>query len=1764
MSKTIDQKVVEMRFDNAQFEKGVAQTLASTEKLKSGLDFDGVNASVSSQLSGIGTSLENLEYRFSAFGSFIFGIKAKIINAFAEMAKGLTNFAITGPIKAGFEKYEKMMDSIQIVMSATRDQWEDQGEQMEYVTEQIEKLNWYTDETSYSLTDMTNNIGKFTSAGIDLEDAVVAMQGIGSWAGQSGASVEQMNRAMYNLSQAMALGSVRVQDWMSIENANMATLEFKQTAIQTAIELGTLKEKADGTVVAIDQYGKEVEVTAETFRSTLATGWFSKEVLTETLGVYGNFVEELHQAVDETGLTTTELLGHIDDYKEALENGEDMTKWVQDLAKSENITNVNALGGALESLSSDYYELGRSAFKASQECRRFSQVTDALKDAMSTAWMGIFTAIFGDYLESKELWSSIAEELYEVFVDPLNNIRRIFESWGDLGGREALLDALWGMWDAIKPVITIIQDGLKDLFPDQFDILKFTYQLRDFAENMQMIDFPWYSEIQNIKDGVQSLVNTIKNLGKFLSQIGETISGAWEKIFPKRGDKDFFSITEVFRDVSAWLEKMSEKLIMSEEQMGKLERAFSGVFAVLDILKEFIFAVAEAFGMITEESEGFGDGILDGAAAIGDFLVQVRDWIKENDVWRKGIKAVIDWIKDIPNKLNAVSMALFNMPLGDLWNKIKDGASKAWETIKDFFINLPIYADQACQAIFNMSLEDVWTNIKQAASDAWETLKEIVGKIVALFKKPEESTGGAGEGIVETLPSGEDAEPVETFADKIANSFQKIKDGWEVVKPYFEEIGNMIKNTNFEFPSLENLGEAGKTGGVIAILGGIAAVIWKFVAAFTKLDKEKTAIVNSVKYMFTSIGDAAKALKQNIQAQTFKTIATAILEIAAAIFILAILPQDKMVGAGLAIAGLFYELAYVFETVTNIKASEKKMAEIRKVIDALSVILAVIIAGIFVIATQTDITAAITAAFMIGILLLEVAGILEIFDSIRGNEKKAQQVVAMIDAVAIVIASMGAAIMMATMFGSWEQIAAAGAVMAIMLAEIELFLLNLDKVKTSAINIPAILAVMTGIGEVLLAMGTALLIATAGNADWTQLAAAGVAMSLMMLSIAGAMKIMPEEKIMRKTASVLVIASGAFKKMGDALAVVANSGADWQTIAVSGLVLAGMLEAIALAFRIMPESESILKSAAAIAVASFGILMMAEALAILGQLNLQQIGVALLGLLGALILVLVAGAAANYVGAGLLILGGALALIGAGAMMAGAGLWLVAQAMQTLFSLDANGVNTMILAIQAFFGILPSLLEQVARGILAFMQVFVNAREAIKEMFVGTFTTIIEAYMEVMPQFINAVVETIMQILEAYRTIMPEVVLAVTETLVAILEALTTLLPALFDFLYELFMSIDTFVRETAPTFVATVMFVLNLLFIALDTFTRANLPKLVDLITFVVGELCRSIAETTSVITATIIGMLIDLLNQVLANIGEVISLSVQIGIEIICGFMDGIAESIPDVIDSAMNLLLAFINGISDAIDKYAPQLKEALDKLVTSIKNGICTLLGIPTGGGNSSIFNGFGGNIIDGLIAGVKAGMDAVKNAVEGVANAAVNTFKSVLGIASPSKVFKKMGNFMDEGLVIGLNEYSDKVADASENVGNTAISSMSSAIANISSTLEDSMDANPTIRPVLDLTDITAGVDTMNSMFNNDYALGLSDNADNYIASQIAKKEAMLNMVAEMKNRSDNALINPAMNQQNTFNITGDDPKTIAEEVSKVLQNQVDRRNAVWA
>ena len=1758
MSKTIDQKVVEMRFDNAQFEKGIAQSTNSLNKFKSALDFDGLS---SSGLKSIQNGFSQLEVSISGTANGFTALEEIAIGALRSIGSGIVTLAekyvsgLLNNLKAGYGRYEEMMKSTQTIMYALRDQWDDQGAEMEYVNAQLERLNWYTDETSYNLTDMTNNIGKFVAAGIPLEDAVSDMMGIASWAALSGQNAEAASRAMYNLSQAMGMGKLTTVDWRSIENANMATREFKNVAIETGLALGTLYGDIDDYVYAIDQYGHEIAVTSDTFRNTLAAGWLDKDVLSATLQKYGDFAVKLGEYAEQTGIETTKLLEYLDIADEGkifdwdLEDNEaELNAWFDNFFKENKIAldQQDSLREMMYNLSGSYYDLGKAAFKAGQESKTFSDSLGYTKDAVSTAYMNIFQKIFGNYLESKELWTNVSEWMYSLLVQPVQELGEKFENLYNIGGFDKLKDALTNIVETIIRVKEAIGEGFDKVFKD--DGAKSLFFMLDkvleITEKIKLDDK--YFEFDKVALAAESVARVFNRLLISIGNIKNAIAGAWEKIFPKKDShRGITSMANAIRDAAAWIEKLSEKFVINEERSKKLERAFAGLFAILDIVRQLFVAIISPFRDLETETGNLGDNILEGAASIGDWLVSVRDWLAENQIFQKAVDKLVE-----------------------IWGNIKPYVVMAWEAVKDFFTHLPEYAEQASQKLFGLSLEELWEKIKGAALDAWEALKKFFGWLLGMFSKTGEDGEETSEEIAEGLTEGfteEKTKPITEFMESITGKLDELKSTWQEVKPYVDEFFNMFKE-NIEWPDFDELAEGGKKLSVIAILAGIAAIIWNFVRALTKLDKEKSMIVNSIKYMFTSIGDAAKALKKNIQAQTFKTIATALLEVAAAIFILALLPQDKMLEAAAVIVFVMGELGLVFAMITGISASEKRLDAMKKVMLSLELLLATMIGGIIAIALTTDIASAESAAIMIGGLIAVVAGLLTVIAKMQGNASNIKKLVPVIDSVAILIGAMGASLMLATAFGNPMSIAAAGLSMSLMLGEIIWFFQQLNNSEMKSMTkakVDKLVKVMTSVSILIGAMGTALFIATMGGADWKALGMAGASMAGMLISLAFALRLMPDKKNMDEMAVSLITASVAMMMMGNALALATMGGADWKSLGMAGAVMAGMILALALAFKIMPDSGKMIKAAAGLAVASASLILIAGALAILSQLNLSQVGISLLALAGAIVVVLAAGLAANFIGGGLLILGAAIALIGAGAMMAGAGLWLVAEAMQTLFSLDPEGVNTIMLALQAFFTMLPFFLQQVAVGILAFLEVFVNAREAIKEMFVGTFTTILEAYLEVMPKVVQAVVETITQILGAYRTIMPQVVAAVTETLIAILDSLITVLPKVFEFLTALFYEIVAFTIETAPTFVETVFFVLQLLFDKLVEFTYANLPKLVDLITFVVTELCRSIAETTAVIVATLIAMLIDVLEQVLANIGTIVALSVEIAIEIIVGLLDGLAEGIPRLANAGIDCLLAIINGIADGLEERADDIRDTMYNVAQSLINAFKTVLGIDS---PSTVFSGFGENIMQGLIDGINSLLSKAKETITDVATSVSDWFKDVLQIESPSKVFKKYGKYIDEGLSRGISDNSWLARIATEEMGEDTINSMSNVLSGLNDVIEDGMDTQPTIRPVLDLTNVEEGISTMDSMFENSQTMSMAQNSGADANGQVSRYTPWAEVAQGFKDyvaRNRSEKFKAWANQNNTFNITGDDPKAIANEVSFILQKQVERKDAVW-
>ena len=503
MPTTVENRVVEMEFDNKRFEANVKETMTSLEKLKAALSFKGVKTGFEEiessakkfNLAPMEKSIESVQGGFSTLEKLATGALFKIGADAVDVGKKITNALAIEPLTQGWNKYSEKTQAVQRIVNAT-------GLSVDEVNEKLDKLNWYTDETSFNFLDMVNNIGKFTANAVDLDTAVTAMQGISNWAGISGASVQEAGRAMYNLSQAIAVGSVKLMDWKSIENANMATAEFKQTVIDTAVELGELKKGEDGLL----RTSKNHVVSAKNFNSALSDSWFTSEVLLKSLERYGSFTNQLYEATEETGLSASELLSAI----EAFKNG------TLDLsAYSDNLeTTVEDTYKIIEDLADGSNDFGKKAFRASQEAKTFTEAIDATKDAVSSGWMKTYELIFGNYKEAVKLWTAVANILWKIFASGGDERNEVLGFWKELG-RPALLDAVANGFMAVHNALKPIKEAFKEIFFPFEDnksvaewLVALTEKFRDFTAGLGLSE----GAASDIKDAFKGLFTLIKQV----------------------------------------------------------------------------------------------------------------------------------------------------------------------------------------------------------------------------------------------------------------------------------------------------------------------------------------------------------------------------------------------------------------------------------------------------------------------------------------------------------------------------------------------------------------------------------------------------------------------------------------------------------------------------------------------------------------------------------------------------------------------------------------------------------------------------------------------------------------------------------------------------------------------------------------------------------------------------------------------------------------------------------------------------------------------------------------------------------------------------------------------------------------------------------------------------------------------------------------------------------------------------------------------------
>ena len=437
MSKTIDEKVVEMRFDNKQFESNVATSMSTLEKLKKSLKFDGAtkgledinSAAKRVDMNGLGGAVETVKAKFSALDVVAVTALANITNSAVNAGKRLVSSLSIDQVASGWQKFSDKTTSVATLVA--------QGNAIEEVNSQLDRLNWFTDETSYNFTDMVANIAKFTASGKGLEESVIAMEGIATWAALSGQNAMTASRAMYQLSQAMGAGIMRREDYRSIQNASMDTKEFRENCIEAAIALGTLKDNGDGTYSSLVSGAKQSSFTISQFADNLTDGlWLTSDVMMSVYTKYAGAVNGIYEAVEERGFdNASQVLTEIHNKADQLKTDGMSDAEAIDAA-------IKELGYTLEDGSLEFDHFGVKAFEAAQQARTFADAIDSVKDAVSTGWMNTLQLIFGDANKATELWTDVANQLWDIFA-------------GGGERRNSILDTVMtSKWDKLTAEIT--------------------------------------------------------------------------------------------------------------------------------------------------------------------------------------------------------------------------------------------------------------------------------------------------------------------------------------------------------------------------------------------------------------------------------------------------------------------------------------------------------------------------------------------------------------------------------------------------------------------------------------------------------------------------------------------------------------------------------------------------------------------------------------------------------------------------------------------------------------------------------------------------------------------------------------------------------------------------------------------------------------------------------------------------------------------------------------------------------------------------------------------------------------------------------------------------------------------------------------------------------------------------------------------------------------------------------------------------------------
>ena len=794
-----------MQFNNAQFERGIAQSQKSLaafdnklntsfkdsrrsmddlKALSKGLSFDTITDGVN-----------KIAHSFTLMGRIGLQVMDDIAAKAIRTGKQLVSALTIDPVKSGFREYETQIGAIQTILSNTRSK----GTTIDDVNQALDKLNKYADMTIYNFTEMTRNIGTFTAAGVDLDTSVSAIKGISNLAAISGSTSTQAATAMYQLSQALASGTIRLMDWNSVVNAGMGGEVFQDA----------LKETARVHGIAIDDMIKK----EGSFRETLQNGWLSSEIMLETL-----------------------------------------QKFTGDLSKEQILAK-----GYTEEQAEAIMQLGEDANDAATKVKTFSQLIDTLKEALGSGWTNTWEYIIGDFEEARELWTGVSDVLSGIINNSAEARNELLKQWKDLGGRDDLIRGLKDAFEALWGIVLAVGDAMDAIFPDVTvdTLLKLSEAVRTFGQNLKSTLAYWkvfkgeYETVEttvtvsepevlegNLRrglsnDNVKKLQERLAELGYDLGKMGaDGIFGPKTEAALKAFQEDYDLLVDGIygKDTHAKLTEVlgigsGEETIITRtaqyvtqfgEALQLVQRIAKGAFAALHIGFQGLQFGWEVFKRLLGVLSPVAGALLHVGAAIGDCFVNLDKWLQESGIFSDWLSDVEEFLKPAAewfSELGASILGFFGLgpKAGEMNGQISTFA-QLWERISSSVRDLDIWgklsdAFQRLKEAFGgiaPELKAFWESVKNAFG---EKARELFESFVNFIPKAANAIGEFFLGILEFLDPVIQKIPaaLEAIGGFFSGIWSSVKQFVANVPGYLSSVGEFFTGLIDRFVGIENL-----------------------------------------------------------------------------------------------------------------------------------------------------------------------------------------------------------------------------------------------------------------------------------------------------------------------------------------------------------------------------------------------------------------------------------------------------------------------------------------------------------------------------------------------------------------------------------------------------------------------------------------------------------------------------------------------------------------------------------------------------------------------------------------------------------------------------------------------------------------------------------------------------------------------------------------------------------------------------------------------